>query len=241
MPSKLEILSVVAAGLLAVTGCDKDKDDAQSKKDGDAKAEKAEGNDGDEAKTEADAPPKDDGPFAEFDLPGLAKKWEGAWLIDGGRLAWEVKGGELTIVDGKGDDKSRGFEVQAPCQVASIERGESGSTSTFHKFAFDGDTLYTGLGNAGVKKGDAVVACVSNKVYVLKDGKCESWRQVPFDKSKWESSEATCSLSTEDDVETFEVEGTKLEVVGEALVDAQMKRKEAERKGSLDEARAALQ
>jgi hypothetical protein len=235
VPRSILITSMFAGALCLAQGCDKsDADaDAQPKKDAATKAAKADA-------PKADAPAQDDGPFAAFDLPGLTKKWQGAWVIDGGRKAWEVRGDEVTVYDGKGDAKTLEFEVQAPCQAASIERSDAGSSSTFHKFAFDGDTLYAGLGNAGVKKDDTVVACVSNKVYVLEGDACRAWKQSAFDKSKWESSDATCSLSSDGDTQTFEVEGTTLEVVGEAVVDAQMKRNQAERKPSFDDAKAAL-
>jgi hypothetical protein len=222
---------MLATALVLAIGCDKKDADAkpESGEQADAKAEKAD---------EADTPAKDDGPFAAFDLAGVKKKWQGAWVVDRGHSAWHVDGEKVTKFDGN-SEKTLDFEVQAPCQVAAVERSESGSSSTIHKFAFDGDTLYAGLGNSGVKKGDAIVACVSNKVYTLQDGKCLSWKQSMFDDGKWESSEATCTLS-DGDPQTFEVEGTTLEVVGEALVDAQMKGNQTERKGSLDEAKAAL-
>jgi hypothetical protein len=216
---------------LTLAGCDKKDSSAQSgsqKNDGDSTAAKA-------AEVKADAHPQDDGPFAAFDLPGVTKKWQGAWLLDGGRKAWEVSADKVTVFDGN-TDKTLEFDVQAPCQVAVTERSDGGSSSTIHKFAFDADTLYAGLGNSGVKKGDAVVACISNKVYTLQDGKCLAWKESMFDKGKWESSDATCTLSGE----TFEVEGTTLEVVGDALVDTQMKGNRAERQDSLDAAKSAL-
>mgnify|MGYP007032564766 CR=1 FL=1 len=222
---------VLAAALLLMASCDK----SDTEKKTDAKTEAAV-----EAKADAkaDAPPKNEGPFAAFDLADVKSKWQGAWLVDRGYVAWHVDGDKVTVFDGKAE-KTLEFEVQAPCQVAVVERSDSGSSSTIHKFAFDGDTLYAGLGNAGAKKGEAIAACVSNKVYTLQDGKCLAWKQSMFDNGRWESSDATCTLS-EGDPQTFEVEGTTLEVVGEALVDTQMKANVAAHKTSFDEAKAGL-
>lgn len=213
-------------------GCDKSETPAQSGSQDEAKSKS-------EEPSKAEAIEDDQGPFASFDLPQVAKKWQGAWVVQGGSSAWQVDGNEVTVFDGNRDE-AREFVVQAPCQVAVIERSEGGSSSTIHKFAFDGDTLYAGLGNAGVKKGDVVAACISNEVFTLEGGKCLAWKESRFGKGKWESEDAACSLSREDDTETFEAKGTKLELVGEALVDRQMKGNQAQRLGSFDEAKAAM-
>jgi hypothetical protein len=222
--------NLLAAGLVIATSCGKDDSKPPSKEQADGKEAAAP-----ETKPEV----ANDGPFAAFDLPGVAKKWQGSWVVDGGAAAWDVRGDEVTVYDGA-TEKTLELAVKTPCQVATIARSDGGTSSTIHKFAFDGDTLYAGLGNAGVKKGDAIVACVSNKVFTLEGGKCQAWKESMFHDGKWESEDATCSMSDQDGTQIFEADGTKLELVGEALVDAQMKNNPAKRTGNFEEAKRVL-
>ena len=156
----------------------------------------------------------------------------------GQKEVWEVKGADVTQVTTAGEKKLK-FEVHAPCQVEVVEESAGGRSSTTTHFAWDGDTLYAGLGDAGVKKGDDVVACVSNAVYTLKGGTCLKWDQSMFDKSKWESKPAECALTGD----VFEVKGdygSKLNVRGNVVLTEQMEQNKAEKLPDLASAKAKL-
>jgi hypothetical protein len=209
----------------------------------------------DEATSETSAKPSDkaagapkaatpSSPFAEFgDTAAIAKKLEGgAWLVGGPSLgqkeAWEVKGGEITVATVAGEKKLK-LEVKSPCHLETIEESGGGRSSTTTHFVMDGDTLYAGLGDAGLKKGGDVLACVSNAVYTLKGGACQRWDESMFDKGKWESKPAECALTGD----VFEVKGdygSKLNVKGNALFTEQMEGNKAEKLPDLAAAKAKL-
>jgi hypothetical protein len=193
------------------------------------------------AKAEA---PKAASPFAEFgDTAAIARKLEGgAWLVGGSSLGqkevWEVKGGDITVATTSGEKKLK-LEVKSPCHLETIEESGGGRSSTTTHFVMDGDSLYAGLGDAGLKQGGDVLACVSNAVYTLKGGTCLRWDESMFDKGKWESKPAECALTGD----VFEVKGdygSKLTVKGNVLFTEQMAANKAEKLPDLAAAKAKL-
>jgi hypothetical protein len=137
--------------------------------------------------------PKSDAPW-EFDAAAVQAKLQGAWVVkDQGYLgsteAWEVKGDQVKMWDAKQDKETTAtLVVKGPCLFDLKEGG--GSSSTSH-YVLDGDTLHMGLGDAGVKIGDKVVACMSNGVFVLDGTKCTFYLD---DFGKWSPEEGTCSI-----------------------------------------------
>ncbi len=94
------------------------------------------------------------GPHQGFDLKAIHAKLQGTWLIGGSAFSsiphiWHIEGSSLTIVDGKGRRSQNTFRLLAPCHM---ETADGGGSRTWHDFVFDGDTLYSGLGNAGLSR-----------------------------------------------------------------------------------------
>lgn len=200
----------------------------------------------------AAAPLEGPGPHEGFDLKAIHAKLQGTWLIGGSAFSriphiWDVKGDLLTIVDGTGQSSEHTFRLLAPCHMVTADGGGS---RTWHKFVFDGDTLYSGLGNAGLKQGDTTVGCMAAGAYVLKGGTCTKWTKKAFAKAgtnPWESEPGECGY--EADGKTFFGDDThskrktygkeRLDVVGAVLLTKQMAGNKAVKAESLEAAMTA--
>jgi hypothetical protein len=168
--------------VLACAACSKKTNDAPKATTGSATP-----------KTTETPKPKSNTPW-DFDAAALQAKFQGAWVVkDHGYLgsteAWEVKGDQVKIWDAKQNKETTAtLVVKGPC-VYEMKEGD-GSSTTSH-YVIDGDTIHMGLGDAGVKQGDKVIACMSNGVFVLDGGKCTFYLDS-F--GKWEPEDATCSV-----------------------------------------------
>ncbi len=223
---KLLTSTLISVGLVA--GCSK-KDDGGT-------------NTSTEKVTEAKpAPPS--GPFAEFgSTDDILKKWQGAWVLETGSLghneAWEVKGNQITTFDGT-KEATRELAIDSPCQGRVIESSKSGTSSTTIVFVFEGDKLHTGMGDAGIKKGDNVLGCGSGKIFVW-DGKACQAHENNF--GKWEHAATECKL----DGATFTAKrpgidmSSTFEVSGDLLMSSQMKGNKVEKLASFADAKAKL-
>ena len=167
-------------------------------------------------------------PFAEFGSNEDAlKKWQGAWVLETGSLnhyeAWDVKGDELTSFDGTVEQK-RKLQILAPCQAKVIKKTADGSSSHFVDFVFDGDALHAGMGDAGIKKGNKLIACGS-RIFVWDGTKCTAYEQGFNDETKWESKPTECKVEGEVFTTVIPESGRKDEflIVGDTLMSAQMK------------------
>jgi hypothetical protein len=189
--------------------------------------------------------PAASGPFAEFgSTDDILKKFQGAWVLETGSLghyeAWEVKGTKVTSWDGK-KEQTRELQIDAPCAGQIVEKSNGGSSSNHMTFVFEGDKLHTGMGDAGIKKGDKILACGSGKIFVYDGKKCAAHANM-F--GRWENDPTECKL-----------EGTKftakrpgmgdmsseLEIVGDLLLNEQMKRNKVEKAASFAEAKTKLE
>ena len=186
--------------------------------------------------TPGDAP-EEPAPIAEPVVevePAATSPFDGAWVVRTytGKAAWQIEGDKLTTFEG-GKEASLTFTVVDDCTVGAAD--DNGMT-TYSHYAWNGDALHVGGGNSGVVRADGTMrACISNVAFEWKDGACERHKRSMFG-DKWDTEPAECSFV--DGV--FEAKGSKLEVVGAALMNTQMKGNKAERKASFDEARAAL-
>jgi hypothetical protein len=96
-----------------------------------------------------------------IDTPALLARLQGAWVMRdeqelGAVAAWEVRGDRVTIWDAKTRQQVAARIVfDAPCEYQL--HFDDGYTTG--RFVFDGTTLHLGLGDAGVKLGDRLVAC----------------------------------------------------------------------------------
>src|SRR5262249_29251212 len=151
--------------------------------------------------------------FADQKLDEIAKKLEGTWVVSGdaGKEAWEVKGNVVTVVN-KRETRPHALLITSPCTLEM--RQKDGMSITSH-FVVDGDALYTGLGDFGIKlKDGSVIACVSNGVYVLKKNKCDKYM---FLMNEWRGEPAKCTQS-KDGFEASGDTGGKLKLYGNVLL-----------------------
>ncbi len=224
-------LALILAMALAGTGCDK-KDKEPATDPGPA---------GEPSGKRADAP-GGSGPFAGFDLGAIKTRLEGAWVLGGSSLgkkeAWQVSGSEVTVYDGKSEKKHE-LSLVAPCYGKLTCEEGGGTTSNYFTFAFDGDTLYKGLGQAGLKKGDTIVACISGEIFTLQDGKCQKWKESMFG-DKLKSADAECAL--EGDVFKAKTRSgeSELEIEGTVLLNQQMAKNQAVKTTDFAEAKSKI-
>ncbi len=196
-------------------------------------------------------PPAGPGPHEGFDFVALHRKLQGAWLAGGGSIpdVWSLDHDSLLSIDAEGTRTSSTLRLLAPCYY--VHGRAEGDFGVYSVFAFDGDTLYLGLGSAGVVQGGKTVACVSSGVYVLDASGCTRWTRKAFAKpgDEWDKEPGDCKYS--DDKTTFQVDDSKssrplygietLKVKGNVLLTYQMENNKAERFPSLDAAIAKHQ
>lgn len=165
-------------------------------------------------------------------------KLQGTWLVGGSfgssiPVIWDIRGDDVTVVGANGSEEKAKIELLAPCQ-AKIG-------SVYNQFVFDGDTLYAGLGFAGVRAGEAIVACFASGVFVHKDGKCQVHSRL-FD--RLETRDAKCELRKTGTSESFAatdvnrqpnpIYGTEeMPLHGNVLMTNQMRDNKAERVADL--------
>lgn len=190
----------------------------------------------DDGKWITPGPAFDESPlFADQKLDAIAKKLEGAWFVDGNgaKEAWEIKG-NVAIVATKRDTTAYALKVTSPC---TLEMKRKDGMSVESHFVFDGDTLYTGMGDFGVKQKDGtVIACISNGVYVFKKNKCDKHISLG---GSWRGEPAKCAVTKEG----FEVTGDtggKLKLHGAALMSDEPDRMKAEKVADLAAGKAKL-
>jgi hypothetical protein len=177
---------------LALTACKKEEKAASSTatpKVGDPATSK----DPTEVKPEA---PKSKVPWST-DYSALTNKLQGAWVMqDVGSLgsiqAWNVEGTKVTMYDPRKKSEQVGeLTFDAPCDVTMTVKTADGSEGWGATLAIVGDTVHLGLGSAGTKSGDEVIACMGRGVYYLKGTECSRWSEH-F--GEWETEKATCSV-----------------------------------------------
>jgi hypothetical protein len=189
---------LAAAALLAAGGCSKKEEGGEAGggnegTEGVAKPVTADkGGDEPSGKKLFDYPPKGDGPHQGYDLGAIRDKLQGTWMVGSTAFnsvpqIWHLQGDELVTYDTKGEKSEHTLQLLAPCYAKVGDKGRS--SATYVHFVFDGDTLYQGLGNSGLKDGDRTIGCMSAAVFVLEGGKCTMWRKKPFAKegSMWET------------------------------------------------------
>jgi hypothetical protein len=136
------------------------------------------------------APPetKPDVPWSDDHSAAIAKL-QGAWIVKGfGRYgavsAWNVDGAKVTVYDPKTHAETPDVLLfESPCAV----RLDSGYGGTL---VLDGDTVYLGLGDGGMKVGDTLYACLSSRTVVATATGCATYHEE-FD--TWSKLDTTCT------------------------------------------------
>lgn len=192
-----------------------------------------------ETKAEAVQPEKKSGPFADFDLDSVKKRLQGAWVIRG--QAWEISGDQIKIFDGK-EEKTRKLEIVAPCKIGLVNKTERGTTTDFLKYTTDGEKVYVGMGNAGVRQGDKIAACGFNAVLVHSGDKCTAFKEDFH--GGWKDEPGECKIEKKGEEEMFVYKAGMarggLKIAGDALLSGQMEGNLAEKAASYEEAKAKL-
>jgi hypothetical protein len=191
------------------------------------------------------------GPFPTFaTLDDVAAAWQGTWLVEinaGTRKqVWDVHGGAVTILDATGTRK-RTFTLLSPCTVELASSGPTGRSADIVPFAFDGATLYIGLGEAGMRKGGSMLACAGRQVFVWKDGVCRAHEADINPPRAWHDQPAKCEVRSEGGHDVLDVRDPKqpevvhsLRTYGTALMSEQMRAHPSTRVVSLEAGRVLL-
>jgi hypothetical protein len=241
MSSRTLLITLVVP--LSLAACSKSKDTEPAKDNATGKV--ASGDD-------ATAPAKDpapSGPWAQWDMPARHAAFQGAHVGPGGSIgtweAWQVEGTKVRVYDGTSETTAE-LALYSPCEATFTVKGADGSTSgTIHHYTLENGKLVTGLGDAGSKRGNTAIACISNTVFTLDaSGACLEWEQDMFKKTTYKSSPATCSFGKEGDKEVFKatVHGheTTLPIHGDAMYSDQIASAHNEPAADFAAAKAAL-
>ena len=176
------------------------------------------------------AKPEKASPFADFDLGAVIRNH-----------AWEVNGNQVKIFDGQ-KERTRKIEIVTPCTIGLVNKTERGTSTDYLKFTSDGEKIFVGMGNAGVRKGDVIVACGFNATLVYQGDKCTAFKQGL--RGDWESEPGECSIEKrgEDEIFTFKAGMARggLKIAGDALLSTRMENNVAEKVASYEEAKAKL-
>jgi hypothetical protein len=187
------------------------------------------------------------GLFAGWDLAGRRAALQGAHVTPGNSYgtwhAWYVDGDQVTVWDGA-QEKTLELSVPSPCEVKVTERTGSGSSWSVTHFTLRKGVPVMGLGDAGSRRGEEAIACVSNRI-VTRDasGACTEWKRSGFDDGPYESKPGTCAFVQDGERELFTIAldeyEARLWIDGDALLSEQLARTHSEKVGDYGAAKAA--
>jgi hypothetical protein len=151
-------------------------------------------------------PPK----FAAWNTT-MRPRFDGTWAIRGGLdqpgtvNLWTFSPTSVAV---DGLTARLDLRVVAPCQLQLQETSGAKAESRSLNFAWDGDVLYAGVADLGMRKGDDIVVCGADDLTVMRGGTCAFWKMPPafFTTGKWTHKPATCAVTKDGDVERFHAE-----------------------------------
>ena len=180
--------------------------------------------------------------FPGFDAAAEVKALQGTWKVKdnafGKELStWKIEGKKLTII--RGDKTKQGqLEIKYPGELAFVEKSNGGQSRSYFAFAHSGDDVYIGLGTGGIKRGDAYMLA-DDGVVVFKSGSCKYYKKKMFggfDKPadvkcelKDEAGKKILSYQVPDSFNKGEFKKSSVEVVGDVLVNEQLKSSKAQK------------
>lgn len=173
-----------------------------------------------------------------LDLSAEAKRFEGKWTIKSAYGSepdvWDVKGDKITVTNGKGETKLGTLTLDMPGRIGIKEP----SMTTYYSYTRDGDDMYIGLGRAGMKLGETYLVS-TNRGLVRFDGEACTYheKKMSFGETPLAFKDPVtvkCSLQVGGDksllnyqvpkfMKEGEFEDKSIFVVGDALLDEQMK------------------
>ena len=212
-------LLILSAMILALGACDKGKGGG--------------GGDGDSASF-----------LGGFSVDAEVKALQGSWLVKDSafgkdKATWIIKDTSITIKEGKDAEKKATLVIKYP-GVLGVKTGDM---TSFYAYARDGAKVYIGLGDAGVKLGDKYMVGVSGATsgVIVFDGKtCNFHKRDMFKGLKEKGEPAKCSIADDGGKKVLkyqlpkfmkkdEFEDHSIEIVGNALLNDQMKGSLAEK------------
>lgn len=185
---------------------------------------------------------KDQSMFPGFDAAEELKALQGSWKVKDDAFSkelatWKIDGNKVTIT--RGDKTKQGqLEIKYPGELAFVEKSNGGEKRTYFAFAHFGSDVYIGLGTAGVKRGDAYMLA-KDGVVVFKDGACKHYKKKIFGgfddpteikcELKDEAGKKSLFYSIPDSFKKGEFRNFSVQVLGQILVDDQMKSSKAQK------------
>lgn len=224
----IRIATLTMALGLAAAGCGK-KDETPSTP---ATADKA-------APGTPAAPTKKATPWDAYDLDAELARLEGTWQVRtsaGGRTAdtWVINGDQVTITRPDGTTALGKLVMPMPGQLGV----KTGDMTSYYAFARDGDTLWIGLGDGGVKVGDRYYIGADRGVVAFDGTTCRyHGKKLGFGgPAEFEAPvDVKCALQTAGDqtvlhyqvprfMKAGEFDDQQVRVVGTALMNEQLER-----------------
>jgi len=158
---------------------------------------------GEKSAAKAPAPPAAKGPFEAWDMDARRAAWKDQPLATPGATR----------------------EIISPCESKETVIGADGSKmGTITHYTLRDGKLVHGLGDAGAKKGNEAIACISNALFVLDaSGTCTQWDD-PWNEGKYDKTPATCGFSADGTKFTATLRGHDYELLvqGDALLSEQL-------------------
>ena len=238
MSNRTILLTLLSVVPLSLAACKKDKGGESSSGGASGKATAGESGGGGGG----------GGQWGAWDMPARKAAFQGFHVGPGDAVgqwqAWNIEGTKATIYDGTAETVAE-LELFTPCEATFRVTSPDGSSSgTTHHYTIENGQLVTGLGDAGSRKGNTAVACVSNVIVTLDaSGTCLEWEQDYFEKAKFKSTPGTCSFGKDGDKDVFKVtvhgHETLLEVHGDALYTEQIAKAHNEKAADWAAAKAA--
>lgn len=116
--------------------------------------------------------------WGAYDTAAELAKLDGKWLVKarfGQKEAdtWEIAGGKVTITKAGGEAELGKLVMKKPGSIGV----KSGDSTTYYAFARDGETVYLGLGDGGVKHGETYLVGDDWGVVVFDGKACKYHRQ----------------------------------------------------------------
>lgn len=191
--------------------------------------------------------------WGAYDTAAELARLDGTWQVRtqvGGRTAetWTVEGGLLTITKPDGTTEAAKLVMPMPGQLGV----KSGNSTSYYAYARDGESMWIGLGDGGVKVGDRYLVAADRGLVTFDGTACA------FHKKKmgfgggataFEAPvEVKCAVQTAGDATVLhyqtprfmkdgEFEDHQIMVRGEALMNEQLQKEHAVTRGGADAAK----
>ena len=180
--------------------------------------------------------------LGNFDSKAELSALQGVWQVHdtlSGKSTWEINGDKMTRK--LGDQIEEGtIEVTSPGRVSFVQSKGEGTMRSYWGYARNGNELYIGLGQAGMKVGERYMVDIDG--LLVKAGEtCKFYERDVFGGGyKKEGLEVKCELKDEGDKKMLnytvpdlyqkgEMKAGQVFVVGNALLDEQMMGNKAEK------------